>query len=361
MGNHPKHTQYDLRQMQSLPLSAKIKMTERRIQEWYDAFDEQVYVSFSGGKDSTVLLDIARRLYPDIEAVFVDTGLEYPSVRKFAISNDNVTALKPKVLFRDVVSRYGYPLISKKIAGYVYSAKRNGNCMRAKYLRGEIKDTIFGGGGKYSFLIDAPFLTSDYCCDAMKEEPLRRYQKLSGKKPIIGTKADESKSRMLDWLHRGCNAFSGDQVSRPLSFWKGNDVLTYIHENNLGIAEIYGEIVPNNEGIAGQINIYDYLSDYTGCQFCTTGCKRTGCIFCLFGITQDLGRIKNLQKQEPILADYVLRGGENSVMMACGDPVKPEWDIGSCLIGSRFTELWFRMKTQTITEIHMGTKRRKIF
>lgn len=71
-----KHTAYDLAQMQSLPLEAKLVMTERRIREWYDHYDGNVYVSFSGGKDSTVLLDICRKLYPNIPAVFVDTGLD---------------------------------------------------------------------------------------------------------------------------------------------------------------------------------------------------------------------------------------------------------------------------------------------
>lgn len=76
------------------------------------------------------------------------------------------------------------------------------------------------------------------------------------------------------------------------------------------IAEAYGDVAVENDGIEGQTNIYDMLGDYSGCKFCTTGCKRTGCIFCLFGIRQDLERILHLQKVEPKLADYVLRGGE---------------------------------------------------
>lgn len=75
-----KHTSYDLAQMQSLPLEQKVIMSQRRIQEWYDYWDGQVYVSFSGGKDSTVLLDIVRKMYPDVPAVFVNTGLEYPEI-----------------------------------------------------------------------------------------------------------------------------------------------------------------------------------------------------------------------------------------------------------------------------------------
>jgi 3'-phosphoadenosine 5'-phosphosulfate sulfotransferase (PAPS reductase)/FAD synthetase len=100
-----KHTIGDLRQRQSLPLEAKVQMTKQRIREWYEHYDGQVYVSFSGGKDSTVLLNIARQIYPDIEAVFVDTGLEYPEIRKFVKSFDNVTILRPKMSFVDVIKK----------------------------------------------------------------------------------------------------------------------------------------------------------------------------------------------------------------------------------------------------------------
>ena len=56
-----KHTIGDLYQMQSLPLSAKIRMTQYRIREWVEYYgDDGVYISFSGGKDSTVLLHIAK-------------------------------------------------------------------------------------------------------------------------------------------------------------------------------------------------------------------------------------------------------------------------------------------------------------
>lgn len=81
--------------MQAWPLERKIRVSQSRIMKWYGHWGGQVYVSFSGGKDSTVLLDLARRVYPDIEAVFCDTGLEYPEVRKFALSHSNVTKIKP--------------------------------------------------------------------------------------------------------------------------------------------------------------------------------------------------------------------------------------------------------------------------
>lgn len=315
-----KHTLSDLYQMQSLPLPAKIRMTEYRIRQWYEAFEGNVYVSFSGGKDSTVLLDIARRLYPDIEAVFVNTGLEYPSVRKFALSKENVTELRPQMNFKDVVIKYGYPIISKEVSNVVDEAKRLNDgktkTVRIKRLNGELRDK-YGNLSQfnmpqYKFLLNAPFNISDKCCDIMKKKTVHSYEKKSGKNPIIAQMAMESRLRKQKWIKNGCNAFNlKNPQSNPMSFWTENDVLTYIHENHLEIAEAYGDIVVDQkEQIEGQMNLMDFLGDYTDCKFCTTGCKRTGCIFCLFGITQDLFRIYNLQKQEPKLADYVLRGGE---------------------------------------------------
>ena len=120
-----QHTIQDLHQMQALPLNLKIRMTERRLREWVDTFGvDGVYISFSGGKDSTVLLDIARKMYPDILAVFIDTGLEYPEIRQFVKTYDNVEWLKPKLNFKQVIQEYGYPLISKEVAGCVYGARK---------------------------------------------------------------------------------------------------------------------------------------------------------------------------------------------------------------------------------------------
>lgn len=130
-----KHTISDLYQMQSLPLSAKIRMTEYRIKQWVDRFGEDgVYVSFSGGKDSTVLLDIARKIFPGLKAVFVDTGLEYPEIRQFVKGFDNVDWVKPKMTFRQVIEKHGYPFISKEVSECVYGAR--------KFLRGGVQPIL---------------------------------------------------------------------------------------------------------------------------------------------------------------------------------------------------------------------------
>lgn len=119
------HTIEDLRIKQKLPLDIKVNMTKQRIREWVDHYGlDSVYVSFSGGKDSTVLLHIARQIYPDIKAVFVDTGLEYPEIREFVRTWHNVDWIKPKMTFKQVIEKYGYPFISKEVAESVYGARR---------------------------------------------------------------------------------------------------------------------------------------------------------------------------------------------------------------------------------------------
>ena len=125
-----KRTKEDLRELQALPLDLKILKTKNRIKEYYDFFGGQVYVSFSGGKDSTVLLHIAREIYPDIEAVFVNTGLEYPEIQRFVKTFDNVTILRPKMRFDEVIKKYGCPIISKEVSQRIYEYRHNpSGCM----------------------------------------------------------------------------------------------------------------------------------------------------------------------------------------------------------------------------------------
>lgn len=110
-------------------MHSKVLLTQARIVEFYGGYHPGMgyggaYVSFSGGKDSTVLLDIARKIYPEIPAVFSNTGLEYPEIRKFAMSHENVELVQPKMRFDEVISQYGYPLIGKEVAEAIYYARR---------------------------------------------------------------------------------------------------------------------------------------------------------------------------------------------------------------------------------------------
>ena len=129
------------KKMQSWSLERKIQVTQTRIIEWHKHWEGKVYVSFSGGKDSTVLLDLARRIYPDIEAVFVDTGLEYPEIRQFVKTKENVTILKPKIRFDEVIKKYGYPVISKDVSRKVSDVKKTAlKVTPIKYLKENMKN-----------------------------------------------------------------------------------------------------------------------------------------------------------------------------------------------------------------------------
>ena len=119
------HTIQELQMRQALPLNLKIAMTKTRIREWIREYGtDGVYVSFSGGKDSTVLLDIVRQEYPEVKAMFVDVPTQYPELKEFAMSFDNVDIVKPKINFMSVCEKYGFPLISKEVSECVEGARK---------------------------------------------------------------------------------------------------------------------------------------------------------------------------------------------------------------------------------------------
>lgn len=315
--NEAKHTAYDLAQMQSLPLEAKIVMTQNRIREWYEHWDGQVYVSFSGGKDSTVLKHIVDGMYDDVPALFVNTGLEYPEIQKFALSQKNVVTVRPEMRFVEVLKKHGYPVISKRVADYVATAKRNPDSMRAKWIRGE-EWTKFVAGGKYTYLIDSPFLISGQCCNVMKKKPAKRYVKETGRKPMTGQMACESVGRRNEWMKNGCNGFDmKEPISNPLSFWTEQDILQYIKTFNVPYCSVYGDIVIDEPAradvIDGQINAIDCFWDYKpDDKLKTTGCNRTGCIFCMFGCHREKypNRFQRLKETHPRQYEYCIGGGE---------------------------------------------------
>ena len=119
-----KYSPEFLDELRSLTLYRKIMITQTRIIEWYQHFEGNVYISFSGGKDSTVLLHIARQMYPEIKAAFSNTGLEYPEIQAFAKDTPNVDFVYPKMRFPQVITQYGYPLITKEVASAIYYARR---------------------------------------------------------------------------------------------------------------------------------------------------------------------------------------------------------------------------------------------
>lgn len=353
-----RHQAHDLAQMQSLPLEAKIIMTKQRIKAWYEAWtrfeiydpatgktrfvtidtrdgaeppmketeyivsanDGQVYVSFSGGKDSTVLKHIVDSMYDDVPAVFVNTGLEYPEIQRFAMSQTNVITVRPEIRFDEVLRKYGYPVISKEVSLKISETR---NCPAGyasqSFDSSSLKNQKYGSRfdlSRWKFLLDSDFLISHKCCDAMKKKPAKQYEKKTGRKAIIGTMASESQARKTAWEKHGCNAFVKKRpTSQPLSFWTEQDILHYIKKYDVPYCSVYGDIVIDfNDGAADeQMNIIDYLGAYEPSdRLKTTGCDRTGCIFCMFGITQDgcPNRFQRLKKTHPRQYEYCIGGGE---------------------------------------------------
>lgn len=322
-----KHEVWELKQMQSLPLEAKIRMTQRRSRDWYEYWDGMVYVGFSGGKDSTVLKHIIDQIYDDVPAVFVNTGLEYPEIQGFVKSikagkydcfNSDVEIIRPEMRFDEVIRKYGYPAISKDISNCVYWAKRGSPTRLAR-----IKGTHTKKDGtpsmfnckKWEFMLEAPFEVSNECCKIMKKKPSAKYEKETGRKPFLGLMADESLKRRDAWMKTGCNAFDLKRPqSQPMSFWTEQDVLQYIKKYDVPYCSVYGDIVPwdGSDQIEGQLTTFDLLGDYEGTLLKTTGCIRTGCIFCMFGchLEKEPNRFQRLKETHPRQYQYCIGGGE---------------------------------------------------
>lgn len=319
------HDANRLKELQALPLDRKIGFTAARIAEWYNHFNGRVHVSFSGGKDSTVLLYIARKLFPNIKGVFVDTGLEYPEIRDFVKQQENVDWIRPKKSFLQVLKEYGYPVIGKEIAHYVYYARRGqgwASCALGTldhYVAKNGHDITRRNGGRYDFtkygyLLQAPFKISDECCAIMKKSPANRYSKENNSFPMLGTMTEESRLREKSWIHHGCNAFSSKHpISTPMAFWTEQDVLQYIRAMNIPICPLYGEIVEDANG-----------------KLRTTKAERTGCMFCMFGIQRERepNRFQRMFYTHPVQWKYCMEKlGIRDVLNFLNIPCEPEQDL----------------------------------
>lgn len=300
-----------------------------KIEEWYTAWEGKCYVSFSGGKDSTVLAYLVAKWlsgfrtppYP-LTLVFVNTGLEYPEIqhfvneytdwlrKRFPRIEVNLVRLRPKMNIRQVITKYGYPIVSKEVANCVDLARRNKNGTRLKRLRGELL-RMDGTKSEFNcenweFLLYAPFMVSASCCGTMKKAPTKVYEHKEKSKPMIATMADESRQRMQKWMKNGCNAFEGKRpMSKPMSFWTEQDVLRCILAEGIPHCSVYGEIVASD----GE---NDYPATLCEAPLHCTGCQRTGCIFCGFGAHLEKGenRYERLKRTHPKHYEFCIGGGE---------------------------------------------------
>lgn len=329
----------DLRMLQALPLDLKIPMSMRRLRDWVDYYGvEGVYLGWSGGKDSTVVRHMIQQKWPGVPSVYSNTGLEYPEIQRFVRAAKNrgepVEILRPSMSFADVIKKHGYPIISKEVSEKIRKARKN--IQEGKYslrlcqlgvmpdeyggLAVDERYDYFGTAErskfavkKYRPLLDVDFMISEECCWEMKKSVMIAYEKETGRVPILGMMAAESRKRQQGWMKTGCNAFESDRPqSNPIAFWTNQDVLEYIHRFKVEIPSVYGEVVYAED--PGQMRLEEIVADYyLGCdKLCTTGCDRTGCIFCGFGAHLDKGegRFERLKYTHPRQYEYCIFGGE---------------------------------------------------
>ena len=261
----------DLKEYQSMSLEDKIKLSKEIITDFYESIDDKnsIYISSSFGKDSVVLIDLVRSLYPEITIGYVDTGVEQPSAVELSKNYNNVITLYPKKSMKQIVEEYGYPLpIGKEKTNTIELCRKNlyegkFNTVRVKKMRGDFGEKSLFNFSKYQWVVFAPFKISNVCCHFLKHEPFERFNKEYGfKYTFVGTTAEESRMRKNNLLNHG---FITDNQARPIGHWTVQDVLQYILDHNLEIASCYGEII------------------WEGNTLKTSRFDRTGCICCPIG------------------------------------------------------------------------------
>lgn len=297
-------------QLLHMTLEEKEYETYVKLSEWFIAWKGNCYVSFSGGKDSTVLAYLTAQCFMENEwfktplvLCFFDTGLEYPEIRdfvtlftvwlqeKFPKLTIQLDIRKPDMNFRRVIEYYGYPVISKEVSHAVKDARSCPTGKVAARFHGA-ESTSMIGWKKYEYLLDAPFKIDHRCCDVMKKRPAHKYEKETGRMPILATMASESILRKQKWKKNGCNAFQSNRPSSaPMSFWTEQDVFDFLVKYEIPICSVYGEIIQ----VDG--------------KYKTTGCERTGCMFCCFGATNDKEptRFQRMELTHPTQYQWMLK------------------------------------------------------
>jgi len=131
----------------------------------------------------------------------------------------------------------------------------------------------------------------------MKKEPVKKYEKETGRGAIVGTMAADSRLRETSYLRHGCNSFEGRPMSTPMAFWLECDVWDYIKKYNLPYS-----------------NIYDL------------GYTRTGCMFCMFGIhIEKVSRFDRMRKTHPQIYNYCMdKLGLREVIRYCDIASQPK-------------------------------------
>ena len=274
----------ELRRLQRMPYEWKLQHAKDVIREFVEHEGiNGVYVSFSGGKDSLALLHLVRSIYPEVPAVFANTGIEFPEQVKFIRTFENVTEVYPIKHFPKIINEDGIVYPSKEVSMYVRDAKSG-----SKYAINGFKGLDTEGNKnrykarfkRWAYLLECGVKISPVCCNLMKEIPMKKYEKQNKRSPFIGIRAEESFRRSIGWMKSGCNSFSnGRAKSTPLALWLEGDVMRYLRDNAITLSPMYDD----------------------------AGMKRTGCMFCPVPIAHgDTKNIAYAKKNYPKLYDTIM-------------------------------------------------------
>lgn len=315
-------TREDVDKLLSLPFAEKLNLSVSKILEVFQKTDGKVYVAYSGGGDSGVVLDIVAQAWKaskyanqPLVVCFANTTNEYSGMVDFVKeyvkhieSKHNIVIdlqiTKPDHNFKEIVLKYGYPVASKETAVKIHSIRaamtKNNVSYEQIILHKEstieneewLKDRGFNHGQikyicgmrdgkkdtynrqiakKWLPLLRAPFEVSHVCCNYLKKSPMNKMQKQAkGLSVILGERAEESKIRLQAYQMTGCVAFRNNKYrAKPIAFWTHQDILEYYYKTKLPLFKLYGNVQFDSNK-----NEYylDGVIDGTGCKLCLFGC-----------------------------------------------------------------------------------------
>lgn len=210
--------------------------------------EENFYLSFSGGKDSTVLHELLDLAIPGntIPRVYANTGIELNLVRQFvqdkAEQDQRIVIIKPSQPIKKVLEENGYPFKSKEHSFYLETYQRNKAYTKTvnRYLYPSEKRKSFGCPKilRYQFTPDFDLKVSDKCCNELKKKPLKQWQKDNNKPySIVGLRQAEGGQRN----RTKCLAFNGDKLKafHPLAIVGDNFIEWFIEEYNVELSAVY--------------------------------------------------------------------------------------------------------------------------
>lgn len=228
---------------------------------------ENFVISFSGGKDSTVLSKLIDIAIPnnEIPRVFINTGIEYKAIVDFVhekMKNDKrFIEIKPSIPLSMIFRKYGYPFKSKEHSQLVHLFQQNGHSKTTlRYYDPPENRKRFGCPKilKYQFEEGTQLKISDKCCTKLKKEPFTKWQEENSKPyKMTGERLSEGGLRAS---HKGCLVI--DKNSKLKKFKPLNPVTSewlewFINEYQIELCKLYDEP-------------YNF--------------KRTGCLGCPFNI-----------------------------------------------------------------------------